>query len=84
MNQWLQLTMIYGQVLSHIVIEDQKINGQSSAEIFIKKCEEQDSFLGAELKKAVSFPSKSILFNIDQKATIISNDDFDKLGRKEE
>ena len=65
--------------LLSIVIDDKKINEASSADIFIKKCEEQDSFLGAELKKAVSFPSKSILFNIDQKAAVISNNDFDKL-----
>ena len=36
--------------LLSIVIDDKKINGQSSAEIFINKCEEQDSFLAAELK----------------------------------
>ena len=65
--------------LLSIVIDDKKINEASSADIFVKKCEEQDSFLGAELKKAVSFPSKSILFNIDQKAAVISNNDFDKL-----
>ena len=47
--------------LLSIVIDDKKINGASSAEIFIKKCEEQDSFLGAELKKAVSIPSKNRL-----------------------
>ena len=65
--------------LLSIVIDDKKINGQSSAEIFINKCEEQDSFLAAELKKSVSLPSKSILFNIDQKAAIISSNDIDKL-----
>ena len=65
--------------LLSIVIDDKEVNNQSSAEIFVKKCEDQDSFLGAELKKAVSVPSKSILFNIDQKAAIISSNDVDKL-----
>ena len=57
--------------LLSIVIDDKKINEASSADIFIKKCEEQDSFLGAELKKAVSFRPK-VYFNIDQKAAVIS------------
>ena len=65
--------------LLSIVIDDKEVNNQSSAEIFVKKCEDQDSFLGAELKKAVAVPSKSILFNIDQKAAIISSNDVDKL-----
>ena len=65
--------------LLSIVIDDIEVNKQSSAEIFLKKCEDQDSFLGAELKKAISVPSQSILFNIDQKAAIISSNDVDKL-----
>ena len=42
------------------------------------KCE-GSTFLQAELKKAVAIPSKSILFNIDQKADIISKTEFDAL-----
>ena len=35
--------------------------------------------LAGALRKAVSVPSKSILFNIDQKADVISKTDVDAL-----
>lgn len=39
----------------------------------------QGSFLPALIKKSVSIPAKSLLFNIDQKATVISKDQNDAL-----
>ena len=44
---------------------------------FLEKCD--DAFLQAALKKAVSIPSESILFNIDQKADVISKSQVDAL-----
>ncbi len=45
---------------------------------FISKCHD-DEILIAELKRAVKIPSKSILFNIDQKADLISKQQTDAL-----
>ncbi len=55
-----------------IVLEDRIVNGQHASEIFLRdKCMDIPTLKGL-LSKAVSIPSKSILFNIDQKADIIS------------
>lgn len=59
-----------------LVLENREIQGESAYELFSTKCKE-DAFLSAELKKAVSIPSKSILFNIDQKADVTSKQQFD-------
>ncbi|MEQ8673627.1 MAG: BREX system P-loop protein BrxC [Aggregatilineales bacterium] len=45
---------------------------------FEEKCGD-NKILRAEIKKAVSIPSQSILFNIDQKADVISKSDLDAL-----
>lgn len=62
-----------------LIVDDAEIDSSSTAEIFRRKCSEQDTFLAAEIERAASKPSKSILFNIDQKAAIIANNDVDKL-----
>lgn len=55
-----------------IVLENREINGQRASDIFLRdKCMDIPTLKGL-LSKAVSIPSKSILFNIDQKADIIS------------
>src|SRR5699024_9436574 len=59
-----------------LVLEDRAIQGTSAYELFAPKCED-DALLSAELKKAISIPSKSVLFNIDQKADVISKQQFD-------
>lgn len=59
-----------------LVLEDRAIQGTSAYELFAPKCED-DAFLSAELKKAISIPSKSVLFNIDQKADVTSKQQFD-------
>ena len=50
-----------------LVLEDKNVEGQSAAEIFLKKVS-HDAFLNGELERAVKIPSQSVLFNIDQKA----------------
>jgi len=62
------------KMLAHL-FENQLIDGKSVFEYFIEKI--QDALLKADLRKAISIPSKSILFNIDQKADTISKTEFD-------
>ena len=61
-----------------LVLEDAVVGGESSASIFKNKLV-HDAMLAGAFTKAVSTPSKSILFNIDQKATIISKQSIDAL-----
>ena len=61
-----------------VALEDKKVEGQSASDIFLKKFT-SDAMLKGELEKAFNIPSKSILFNIDQKATIISKDQVDAI-----
>src|SRR5699024_3661809 len=59
-----------------LLLEDRTIQGASAYKLFAPKCAD-DAFLSAELKKAVAIPSKSVLFNIDQKADVTSKQQFD-------
>ena len=61
-----------------LLLENREIDGASALDLFLPKCDE-DEFLRADLKRAVAIPSKSILFNIDQKADIISKTQIDAL-----
>lgn len=47
-------------------------------DLFLPKCED-NALLRGSLQKAASIPSKSILFNIDQKADVISKSQIDAL-----
>ena len=58
-----------------IVLENKTIKGKNSLDVFSKKTDDQ--FLRAELKKASKIPSDNILFNIDQKADVISSKQAD-------
>src|SRR6056297_4197058 len=49
-----------------LVLENRELDGRRAADIFGEKLTDQPMLKGA-LQKAVSIPSKSILFNIDQK-----------------
>lgn len=60
-----------------IVLEDRQIDGLSSGQVFADKID--DAMLRAELLKASKIPSKSILFNIDQKSDVISKQEFDAI-----
>lgn len=61
-----------------LLLENREIEGERSLDKFLPKCEDNE-FLKAELKKSVKIPSKSILFNIDQKANVISKSETDAL-----
>ena len=63
-----------------LVLENRSVDGVKAHDIFAEKTEVKDNpMLGGALNKAVSIPSKSILFNIDQKADVISKTDVDAL-----
>lgn len=54
-------------------------DGISVSEVFQRKCEKKNKLLAAKIAKAVAIPSESILFNIDQKADVISKKEIDAL-----
>lgn len=62
-----------------LLLENRQVNGDNALDIFLQKIQKEDELLRAALKKAVAIPSKSILFNIDQKADIISKTQIDAL-----
>ncbi len=74
----------FGSGKSHLLkmlslaLERAKVDEVSAADLFSQKCAD-DKLLKAALDKACQIPSRSVLFNIDQKAAIISNNDVDKL-----
>lgn len=61
-----------------LLLENRQIDGVSALELFLPKCGENEILRG-DLKRAISIPSKSILFNIDQKADVISKTQIDAL-----
>lgn len=61
-----------------LLLENREFDGTKTLELFLPKCGD-NALLAASLKKACSIPSQSILFNIDQKATIISKKQIDAL-----
>ncbi len=61
-----------------LLLEDRQIDGASAIELFLPKCGDNEILRG-DLKRAVAIPSKSILFNIDQKADVISKTQVDAL-----
>ena len=66
-------------VLAHLLgdVEGQAFPREQVSESFLTKTD--DAMLIASLKKAAAIPAKSLLFNIDQKATLISKDQADAL-----
>ncbi len=61
-----------------LLLENRPLDGNSTIDLFEPKCEDNEILRG-DLKRAVSIPSKSILFNIDQKADVISKTQIDAL-----
>lgn len=61
-----------------LLLENREVDGIKAFNIFAEKLKDEPMLAGA-LRKAVSIPSKSILFNIDQKADVISKNDVDAL-----
>lgn len=63
-----------------LLLENRTIDGTQVLDMFLQKPELQNNeIFRGDLKKAVAIPSKSVLFNIDQKADIISKTQIDAL-----
>ncbi|MBL8596415.1 MAG: BREX system P-loop protein BrxC [Devosia sp.] len=63
-----------------LVLENRGFDGVTAYDLFAQKDEiKSNPMLRGALQKAVSMPSRSILFNIDQKADVISKTDTDAL-----
>ncbi|MEE6288801.1 BREX system P-loop protein BrxC [Georgenia sp. MJ173] len=67
------------KMLAHLLgdVEGQAFPREKMSESFLGKTD--DAMLIASLKKAAAIPAKSLLFNIDQKATLIAKDQTDAL-----
>ncbi len=61
-----------------LLLENRSIDGIPVLDLFLSKCTDNEILRG-DLKQAVAIPSKSILFNIDQKADVISKTQIDAL-----
>ena len=61
-----------------LLMENREVDGKRAFDIFEENLTDEPMLLGA-LRTAISVPSKSILFNIDQKADVISKTDVDAL-----
>ena len=74
----------FGSGKSHLLkmlsqlLDNSEIGGKTAAEMFIPKCG-HDAELKASLLKACKIPSKSILFNIDQKSDAVTTKQTDAL-----
>jgi len=60
-----------------ILLDGHEVDGQSALDLFLPKID--DEILRADLNRATSIPSQSILFNIDQKADVIAKTEVDAL-----
>ena len=67
------LLKMLSYVFGNKVLED----GTSAAEVFASKT--KDEFIKADIHRVANIPSESILFNIDQQATISQNEDKDSV-----
>jgi hypothetical protein len=61
-----------------LLLENRQVEGIPAYDSFKGKCLDNQIF-AAELRRAIAIPSKSILFNIDQKADVISKEQIDAL-----
>ena len=61
-----------------LLLENRSIDGVPVLDLFLPKCGDNEILRG-DIKRAVAIPSKSILFNIDQKADVISKTQTDAL-----
>ncbi len=63
-----------------LLLENRQVEGAAVLDLFLAKEEVQsNAMLRGDLSKAAAIPSKSILFNIDQKADVISKEQIDAL-----
>lgn len=61
-----------------LLLANRTVGDQVVLDAFLEKCKD-NQFLQGALRKAVSIPSESILFNIDQQADVISKTQVDAL-----
>jgi len=61
-----------------LLLENRRIDGVPVIDLLLPKCGDNEILRG-DLKRAVAIPSRSILFNIDQKADVISKAQSDAL-----
>ena len=61
-----------------LLLENREIEGKTTLDLLLSKCGD-DEIMRANLRRAANIPSKSILFNIDQKADVISKTQTDAL-----
>lgn len=61
-----------------LLLENRQMNGTAVLDMFLPKCGDNEILRG-DLKRAVAILSRSILFNIDQKADVISKTQVDAL-----
>ena len=61
-----------------LLLENREVDGNPALDLFVAKCDDNE-VLRADLKRAAAIPSKSILFNIDQKADVIIKTQVDAL-----
>lgn len=61
-----------------LLLQNRAIEGTPVLELFLPKCSD-NPILSGDLKRAAAIPAKSILFNIDQKADVISKKQVDAL-----
>ena len=63
-----------------LLLENRELDGSQALDVFLQKpkCRDDEIF-ASDLKRAVAIPSESILFNIDQKADVISKTELDAL-----
>lgn len=64
--------------LLSLLLENRAIGSQRVADIFLPKLH-NDAILKGNLEKAIRIPSRSVLFNIDQKADLIAKNQADAL-----
>jgi len=62
-----------------VLLENREVAGKPALDYFEGKYDPEDRFFANNLKKAAGYSSRSILFNIDQKATVISKGAVDAL-----
>lgn len=78
------LSGFFGSGKSHLLkmlallLENREIEGTPAIDWFLPKCSHNEILRG-NLRLAVAIPSKSVLFNIDQKADVISKTELDAL-----
>jgi energy-coupling factor transporter ATP-binding protein EcfA2 len=59
-----------------LLLENREVDGEPILDLFLPKCGDNEILRG-DLKRAASIPARSILFNIDQKADVISKKEID-------